>query len=288
VTVSPDGRQLYINTGITVHVVDAGTLSPIAELPYRSLWPVAVSPDDRLVAIAGLDLTILRTSDYSVVFSDTNYSLNGVFSSDSKTFFCAGRASSQDPYVVTSVDLSRRPYRLSRKAFSDGNVLRVVPSRNKSKWFVYLAVHTWLSAFEVYDARTDSVIFRDFLTPGAGQLALTPDDRFVFYTNPGNGATGPMPPDGFSVYDVRANSARDIIDPGFFGGVYGDSVAWWSPPTYLAVTPDGRWLVMMSGMMTAQSVYLWDIPAGRPVHRWMGFQRQYYNLSVETGRLSRH
>jgi hypothetical protein len=284
VTVSANGDRLYINDGIKVHVLDASTLEVITELPYPSLSPVAVSPDDRLVAITGNDLTIFRTSDYSVVFSDTDITRQGMFSSDSRVFFCPAGESSLAPRVVYSVDLAHRPYRVNHKAFSDGSVAEVVPSHDNAKWFMYLRIGTLVSAFEVYDVRADSVIFRTALRPGSGRLVLTPDNRYVFYTNPGGGLIGPPPPSGFSVYDVRANTAREIIDTSFFDGVYGDSVAWWSPPTYLAVTPDGRWLVMMSGMMTAQAVYLWDISAERPVYRWMGYTRQFYNLSVRLTR----
>lgn len=279
VTVSADGKRLYINTAVTVHVVDAATLSPVAELPYRSFEPVAVSPDNRLVAITGDDLTILRTSDYSVLFSDTNETYGGAFSSDNKMFFCPALPSSHSLAVVYSVDLSRRPYRVTRKGFN-GHVVEVVPSHDQSKWFVYSNTSSWSSLFEVYDVDSDSVVFRDVLTPGFGHLALTPDDRYVFYTNPGRGIGAP-PPSGFLVYDVRTNSSTAIIDTDFFRGG-DDSTGWWkSAPAYLTVTPDGRWLVMMSGLMTGQVIYLWDIPADRPVFRWRGFPRQFYNLSTQ-------
>lgn len=288
VTVSARGDRLYVNDGSKVHVINASTMSLIAELPYPSLSPVAISPDNRLVAITGQDLTILRTSDYSVVFFDTNISYNGVFSSDSKTFFCATRASSQSDRIVYSLNLSRRPYRVIQKGFS-GSVAHVVPSRDNTKWFIYVSTGIFSSAFEAYDVATDSVVFRKPITPGrGGQIAMTQDDRYVFYSNPEGGLNGPPAPWGFSVYDVRANTAREIIDTAFFSGYYsGDSLLWVSVPTYLAVTPDGRWLVMMSGLFTAQVVYLWDIPAGQPVFRWMGYPRQFLNLSVKPNRLSR-
>jgi hypothetical protein len=280
VTVSATGKRLYINDGISVHVVDASTLSPIAELPYPSRCPVAVSPDDRLVAITGEDLTILRTADYSVVFSDTDVSYQGAFSSDSKTFFCSVGIGPGSVGVVYSVDLSRQPYRVRHKSFSDGSVLQVVPSHNDTKWYLYLSVGSQVAAFEVYDVCTDSVIFRDLVIPGLGQLALTPDNRYVFYTNEGRLIFGPLPPLGFKIYDVLTNSAEQIIDSSWFTIEEG----WISVPSYLAVTPDRRSLVMMSGLSSAQVLYLYDIPTGELLYRWIGFPRTFRNLSVMLAR----
>lgn len=288
VTVSADGRRLYIDDGSAIHVTDAISLSHITDLPYQSWSPVAVSLDNRLIAITGRDLFILRTSDYSVVFSDTSNTFEGVFSADSKNFYCASDSSSVGPRTVFSVDLSRAPYRANHKRIVDGSVVQIVPSRDESLWFLYLRVNSEAFAFEVFDVRIDSVIFIDLQVPGAGRLQLAPDDNRVYYGNPGNGFTGWSPMLGFSVYDCRSNSTTRVIDAEFFSWPWPSDTALRvkSPPTHLAVTPDAKQLIMLCSHGYNGVIYSWDLLENKPVNRWIGFPRQFMNLSIE--RVPRH
>jgi hypothetical protein len=274
VVVSADGSRLYIGNRTQVVVADARSLSKIAELPYASRWPVAVSPDNSLVAITGDDLTILRTSDYSVVFSDTDRTWFGCFSSDSKTFFC----STDGADLVYRVSLSDTNHPVTRKRFNDGGAHQVIPSCDGRKWFLYL-FHGDYSVFEVYNVEADSIVFGKAFAPGDGRLAVMPNESRLFYTNPGNMGSLISPPLNFTIFDVQQNAISKVIyDTSMFtiGGYY-------YPPNEMAVTPDNRWLILRGGDTDAGVIYLYDIEHDSLTYRqdWGGIPRSLTGPSVQ-------
>ena len=282
ITVSADGKRLYLAQRNSVVVVDTDSLSLIKELPYEPDRPVAVSPDNQLLAITGDDLFILRTSDYQVIFSDTDRTANGRFSSDSKSFYCAAGWSPDSRGVVYKVDLTDSLFPVTRQPFADGGVVHVIPSMDESKWFLYLTVQTWISAFVVYDVFKDSIIFREVLTPGYGHIAISPDGKHAFYTNPGRSSTDPLAPPAFTVFDIVSNAIDTVVsDIDFFS----DST-WVAHPNWLAVTPDSRWLAILGGSLALRVLYLYDIQKGQLVHRedWGGSGHVFSNISVQNAK----
>ena len=264
VTVSADGERLYLAQRSSVVVVDTDSFSLITELPFvPRLWP-AVSPNNEYLAIPGDDLNILRTSDYSVLFSDTDITEFGKFSSDSRDFYCAAGWSSVSSGLVYKVDLSDGSFPVERHPFDDGGVVHVVPSIDDTKWFLYLRLPSmWTWAFEVYDVALDSVTFRDVLVPGVGDVAITPDGHTAFYTNPGRSSTDPIAPPGFTIFDVDANMIDTVVeDIEFFTGS-----TWMASPNQIVVTPDGRWLVILGGSLGLGVLYLYDIEKRELVFR---------------------
>jgi hypothetical protein len=193
ITASADGRCLYLATDSNVVVIDPVTRGVLTELPYRRSRSVVVSPDNRLVAITGNDLFILRTSDYSVIFSDTDMTEDGRFSCDSRTFYCAAGWSTTSTGFVYKVNLACGHPLVERVHTSPGGVLEVVPSRGEAKLFLYVRYGSGWCGFLVYDVVADSMIFSDDLIPGSGEIAITSDGRYVFYTNPGVHAGEPPP-----------------------------------------------------------------------------------------------
>jgi hypothetical protein len=264
-------------------VVDTDSFSLITELPYKPrLWP-AVSPNNEYLAITGDDLHILRTSDYSLLFSDTDITDFGKFSSDSRDFYCAAGWSSVSSGLVYKVDLSDGSFPVERHPFDDGGVVHVVPSIDETKWFLYLNVPSiWTCAFQVYDVAMDTVIFREVLVPGAGDVAITPDGHTAFYTNPGRSITDPIAPPGFTIFDVDANMIDTVVeDIEFFTGS-----TWMASPNQIVVTPDGRWLVILGGSLAQFVLYLFDIEKGELVFRedfnfGDGGGHVFTNLSVQ-------
>ncbi|MCX6834141.1 MAG: hypothetical protein NTW07_03240 [candidate division Zixibacteria bacterium] len=256
ISASADGKRLYLATDSNVVVIDPATRGVLTELPYRRSWSVVVSPDNRLVAITGDDLFILRTSDYSVLFSDTDMTEEGRFSSDSKTFYCAAGWSTTSTGFVYKVKLACGQSLVERLHIPQGGVLYVVPSNDETKLFLYVRYRTWTCGFEVYDVAADSIIFRDILVPGAGEIAMTSDGKYVFYTNPGVSVTDPPPPGTFTIFDVVKNQIHDTVS------AYDYVPPTWCtcPPNTMAVTPDDRWLVMLGGAGLGQFVmYLYDL-----------------------------
>ena len=93
--------------------------------------------------------------------------------------------------------------------------------------------------FAVYDVANDSIIFSDYLNPGNGKLLVTPDGRYVFYSNRGTMTSGPGPP-WIYVYDVTRNAPADSIST---VGLFDPPHEYGVPIADMCLTPDGRWLV---------------------------------------------
>lgn len=240
-TVSSDGTILYVVAkNDIILVVDLDTETIITELPYEAKGGVAVSPDGQLVAILGDDLYILNTSDYSLVFHDTSKVLNGVFSSDGRSLYCTADQTGTGSYHAYKVDLEN-DFLVTREWFADGMVVRILPSVDQQKWFLYLCCSDFCSFFEVYDVECDSIIFSEFITPGGGYMALTPDGKYLFYTNPGGLLFGPPPPSSFTAFDVEANDIYQVISTAGIPDCM--PMPEYFPVGEIAITPDGRWLI---------------------------------------------
>lgn len=251
ITVSADGKRLYLADRYKVTVINSKTYDLIAELPYQPDDWVAVSPDNRLLAIANGGLHLLSTPDYKVVFVDTIPVIHCEFSSDSKTLYCARKGTKS----VYQVDLVDSTYAVTLIEAASDLLYYVVPSIDQRKLFCYVHYGLWTYGFEVYDVLLDSIVFRDVLVPGAGQIAITPDGRYAVYTNPGISGTDPPPPGTFTIYDIQANNIYDSVS----------TIDYVHPPCIcaantMAVTPDGKWLVTLGGIQLSQQVlYLYDL-----------------------------
>ncbi|MBN1211104.1 MAG: hypothetical protein JXA92_00875 [candidate division Zixibacteria bacterium] len=270
VMLSADGKILYFNNEDSYLAVNAADMSVIAELPGY-VW--GVSSDNRFIAVSNNGVKILRTSDYSVFFEDSTVTAHsGVFTCDGKRYY------SSTSNRVYRVDLSDSNHSVTQFEFTDGGVVQVIPSIDETKLFLYIGIRTWLSAFEVYDILEDSIIFRDYLVPGYGHMAISPNGKYVFYTNPGRSGTDPSHLFGFIIFDVEANQIdRVVVDTNFFTGPN-----WGAPPGLPVVTPDSRWLVMLGGILNYGILYLYDIQTGELVHRedWGGYGAHLFTPSL--------
>jgi len=273
--ISADGKKMYVSDRdhTMIAVVDLDSLVVIEQLPYKTA--IAVSPDNQLIAVSGNGLYILRTSDYSEVFNDTDVVVRGVFFSNSQSFYGAVVNN------VYKVDLSDTLFPVTGKSFSDGLVKVVIPSLDETEWFLYLRFATDGYLFAVYDISSDSIIFRDYLYPGHGELEMTPDGRYVFYTNPGIENSFPDPPFWFKVYDVEKNQIHKVINT---TGILDEPYEVGVPVSEVCITPDGRWLVAaMSGEFSGYDFLLTlDISAMKIVkHRRLGGSRNFHGLACQ-------
>jgi len=236
-----DGRQLYITTLDSTMVLDLAT----GELStYISDGPRATyfSPDGKLMAVGENGLTILRVADQSVVYVDTSTVYGGIFSADSKSFYGLTRPNGDGIVYRVSLDSG---FAVTRKAFV-GSVEEIIPSADESKWFLYKWVTLYDWQFEVYDVLADSIIFTKTFCPGYGWMALTPDNRYLFYTQPGPQFSGVDPcerPCTITVFDIDNNVILSEIKVSSFYFFEGDSIPIDLPIGEVYVTPDSDWLV---------------------------------------------
>jgi DNA-binding beta-propeller fold protein YncE len=234
--ISADGHRMYVRdrTRGRVAVVELDSFTVVDQLPYSA--PVAVSPDNKLIAMSENGLFILRTSDYSVVFHDTTLG-GGIFSGNSQRFYGLPTDGG-----ILRVDLSDSLFSATRFQLPFGAVRDIEPSVDETKLFLYLHRYGFNHHFAVYEIASDSLIFTEYLWPGFGKLAVTPDSRYVFYTNPGT-MLGPTPgPPWITVFDVERNMIdRHITTAGLLDEPY----QYGMPLGEVCITPDGRWLVAL-------------------------------------------
>jgi len=273
--VSADGEQLYLSDRDRVTVVSTDSLDSLGTLPYPGR-DIAVSPNGRNIAICGEDLFILDIPGYSVVHHDTDKVAHGVFSHDGESFFAAGgwyNDSPQMPYVY-EVDLEDSSFTTTRTAFPDGGVWRVVPTVDCMKWIMLLRRGQFDFVLAVYDLQRDSITFREELSPGSGEIELTPDGRYAFYTNPGTILFGPPAWEVVSVLDISENTVvARIATPSPVNG--------YMIPKNLAISPDGR--ILVAGGAPGQGEFsVIDVRRLKVVeHHYVGNQADIWDVTCQ-------
>jgi hypothetical protein len=236
---------MYVPLRDSVAVIEIGAVSG------TSIWPtgveagVIVSRGERYIALLGNDLRILRSSDWAVVFHDTSAVFRGCFSVDENKFYAvvptppSGRKVLQIAIADSTVsDLGVLP---------DGGLPQIIASKEQGRFYLYYGTGAYTSKFVHYDVTHDTVLYERTLQPGDGGMAITPDERYLFYTSPGQIITNPGGPEGWpyiGVYDCRTLQALPDLST---AGVYdtsGQSIE--EIMKLLQVTSDGKWLVGLS------------------------------------------
>lgn len=250
--VSAHGTRLYLPDRYKTVVVSTDSFQVITEINHGGSGDgggAAVSPDNRLVAIQGNDgLYILNTSDYSLVFHDTTKVINGIFSYDNSSFYASRWLNG-----VYRLSLADTLFQVTEMTFPYA-IWSVVPSLNKDKWFMLVSYGQCVWSFEVYDVLLDSIIFRDSLFEyGYGDMILTLDGRFLFYTMPGTQLelciTAPY--SAFTAFDVENNEIYKIISTAGIG-----RLPEFFPVGDLAMTPDGNKLLVVRGPVGGEFIVL--------------------------------
>jgi WD40 repeat protein len=265
IAVSAYGDRLYTGGwGINCRVYDTDSLSLITTLPYKGT-PV-VSPDNKYLAIVLKGVRILRISDYSLIYVDTSGNLQtGYFTPDGKSFFCTNARTF--PYSVYELELCN--FSVHSRQFSGGSVYRVIPSRDKKKLFLYRIWSQFGFTFDVYDIEKDSIIFSYNVSPGYGDLTLTPDGKHLFITYPGPPlGIGPPSPSNFLVYHIDENM-MEVVDT---RGVPADTICYYSdkmPIDLIVIPPDGKY-VLATGLDRADFV-LYDLATMKLTNKFFYF-----------------
>lgn len=238
ITVSADGRLLYLATDSNIIVVAADGGATAAELPYAPHGPIVVSPDNRLVAVTGDSLVVLRLPDYHPVFVDTSTVRTGAFADNSRTLYCLGPEGSN--WILT-VALSDRSSETARITLSEGSPVQVVPDPDGERLFVQLEIQDLLDRVAVLDLRSNAEMYSEFIFPGDGGLARSPGWNRVVYTNSGRKG-GPEGSSSFKIFDITANRPVEEVNTRRF---VNDTIPVAFPVGPAVITPDHHWLIAL-------------------------------------------
>ncbi len=236
---SADGSDLFIRGENSVAVVDLDSHVVVTELPYTG--GIVASPDNRYVAITGEDLWILNRDDFSVFFHDTLTVGSGSFSRDGQRFYCISASITPGLTYVITFNLANG-FTTDTSLVTDYAISRFVPNPSERYLYLYLRTGQCDRAFAVYDTDVDSIVHFHEFTPGQGDLTVTLDGRYVFYSNPGRMigfGECPIGPWGFHIYDAQSTQATLFSTVGIVTGEQSDGFL----VGEFALTPDGRWLV---------------------------------------------
>ncbi|MDF1545881.1 MAG: hypothetical protein P1R58_12375 [bacterium] len=114
-TISPDGKLMYIPTADSVKVLDIETKSVIVEIPYVAKNGVVASPDGQMLAIQSDNLYIIDANDYFLIYEDTSNLTAGLFTKDGGTFYGAADETGNGSLHAYRLDL--RGFSVSRTWF---------------------------------------------------------------------------------------------------------------------------------------------------------------------------
>lgn len=239
-SVSGDGKYLYIDHGAGISEVSTETFAEVRYFPHSPLCEAVSSPNGQFLAILGDSVKILRLPSYEVIYSDTLNMATGVFSADGYTLYATSRRPGF-PSDFAIVHLGHVPTRTLLSLPQEGAAIRIVPSPDEKVLHLYVRLGTNLSRYIVYDTETDSVVMRADMPPGPGEIVVTPNGKYVFVSN-GGGLSDVAPPSGFFAFDGRTHQLLKFIDT---RGLPGPFPADYLPILHLELTPDGKTLIAL-------------------------------------------
>ncbi|HUV31630.1 MAG TPA: hypothetical protein VMY05_11150 [Acidobacteriota bacterium] len=233
--VAADGKRLYIRRSDTVTILDASDYSVLGELPYPGRGPVTVSPDNQHLVISTGDLYLLRTSDYAVVYHDTDAVTTGCFSADGGRFYATGAY--QGCQYVYRLDLTT--HAVTRTCLPDGyQTFQILASLDEKFLFLYRRIMHDMFWFDVYDVAADSFVFRKILIPGFGKMTLGLQGSYVYFSSPGQLNSDNACFMAFFTYDITNRTVDSTYAEGRCLGYRIGFVC-----QELVITPDGRYLI---------------------------------------------
>ena len=125
-------------------------------------------------------------------------------------------------------------------------LVQAIPTPDESKLLLWMLVSMYTDAFAIYDIQQERHTLYDFLTPGVGRIAMTPDGRKAYYGNPGNIQSGPAEPSEFTEVSIVDNRiVKRIGTANFVDSITPSRM----PIGNIVITPDGRYLVGAKGPM---------------------------------------
>ncbi|MBK7142830.1 MAG: hypothetical protein IPH75_12200 [bacterium] len=233
--VSSDGNKLFVEDHGVLNILDADSLGLIDQLTNTHLDGTCGS-NKYLVTQQNGDLSVLRQSDLSPILQDTLQVRSAFIGGDNRIFYGLVGSPNRDTVISFPLDRSREPI---LTPLPHGAGRQIISIHNGSKFLLYLQYNTFDWAFAVYDVPLDSFVYWHPLTPGWGEVAVTPDEHYAVITNPGTWLIGPPPPSSFLIFDLETNDSAMEVDvrpilPDTM--LYGDRM----PLSEVSITPDGK------------------------------------------------
>jgi hypothetical protein len=235
--ISPDGKTMYLNPEGYIVEISLDSHVVIAEHATTANGrETVISPDGQYIAILNKYLYILKIPEFNLIYYDTGYSFNGVFSYDSKSLYCS-TFDDQGKLYANIINLSDS-ITVSRKYFSDGGAWMILPDRDETTWFVFLWLGWETFLFQVYDEPRDSIVYSQLLNPGFGDMEITPDGKYLIFSQRGTLRGLCPPPLYFTIFNIANNeilkevnttAIADGVNPFFTGDI--------------CITPDGKRLI---------------------------------------------
>ncbi len=253
---------LYLGDHSRTGVYDLDLDSLIDVRPLGSFYGIAVSPDDRFLALCGDSLMVVRSSDFSVVFHDSARGARPVFSRDSHTLYAVEGRTGAFAFIVRfqgdSVTCQKHSF--------PSPIWRIRPSNDNKLWFLYVNLGNYQFGVGAYDPAKDSLVARTTTSPGLGDLECTPDGQNLIYSSPGGSlVSGPVSSafyfvdlkDGYQVTQVSPDGLLDQADSTFRG----------FRPAEMAMSSDGHYLASVPPAAGGAFV-VYDLWARKYVHCW--------------------
>jgi hypothetical protein len=278
--ISPDGKTMYISPADYGCIAELSLDSSIvvAEHPIdlnqgsSGGWRrrVAISPNSHYLAIVDQFLHIYDTRNFNLIYSDTiDRFLHGEFSQGGGFFFCAGHDIDYTDFYVLKIDLARGLVE-TRWDFPQGAIYNVLCNVSINKLFMYTRIYRDMFLFQVYDISMDSIIYTKSFCPGHGHMVITPNNRYIIYSQPGTIISDCVAPEYFTVYDFVRNRIDREVD------AFVDTLGLVYPTDDLYVTPDGRHLI---GISNLNGLFDYDIELGIfNEHSALGGARMTFSL----------
>ncbi len=247
-SISADGTQLLMTkttqyAGDTLVIYDWQTMERITSRPVEG--NIFVSNTGQYIAMLDDDsLVFLDGVTYNVLFSDIINTYQGCFLKDDSKFYTF----TNDNHIRIYDMLGESLYvdmTLTDPPYATPGIYRILPSPDGTRIFMVVSYGSIYSKYLIsYYPQLDSVGLYYPVSPGSGEIAITPDERQLILTDHSNIIEDPSLQQ-IVFMDVATERVIKILSAGYC--ISGQPFAGFDPG-HFCVTPDSRYaLVVPSG-----------------------------------------
>jgi hypothetical protein len=252
---SADGKYMFLPYSDKFSIVEMKSKTLVTQLNVRGLT-MAVSPDNRYIAIFGDTLHILDAVTFAELYSEAITLCPGKFTQDGRRLYCPTCREG-----IYRLNLDTIPFASAVLNYPGYLPGVIAPSRDEAYLFVSTGVANRANYFEVYDLQRDSIIYSHQFRSWYALLNITPDGRYVIYAEVDSYGSIDAPPSPrmVSIFDAVSLTMRVIIPTYGINPECPDGIS----PDQSIITPDSKWFVsggygiiaINLNTLTAEKVY---------------------------------